>query len=60
MQFIHLTTGALDQIDVAGMQRIKLAEHDPHAFLAAGKFQTEKTVQRLQLLCARAFDFRVQ
>lgn len=60
MQFINLTTGALDQVDMAGMQRIKLAEHHPDGFVVAGKFQFQKTVQRFQLLSAGVFDLGIQ
>ena len=60
MQFIDLATGALDKIDMAGVQRIKLAEYHTDIFLLARKLQTEKAVQRLQLLRAGAFDFGIQ
>ena len=60
MQLIDLATGALDQIDMAGMQRIKLAKDDADALLTARKLQPQKTVQRFKLLRARAFDFGVE
>lgn len=35
-------TGALDQVDVSGMQWIKFTEHHANVFLSAGKLQPEK------------------
>ncbi|SUG49674.1 Uncharacterised protein [Salmonella enterica subsp. arizonae] len=55
MQLIHLATGALDQIDVSGMQRIKFTEHHANVFLLAGKFQSKKTVQRFQFFARWGF-----
>ncbi|VEA79038.1 Uncharacterised protein [Salmonella enterica subsp. arizonae] len=60
VQLIHLATGALDQIDVSGMQWIKFTEHHANVFLLAGKLQPEETVQRLQFLRAGTFDFGVK
>ena len=60
MQFIDLTTRALDKIDMAGMQRIKLTEYHTDILLLARKLQPEKPVQRLQLLRAGAFNFGIQ
>ncbi len=60
MQLIDLAAGALDQIDMAGMQWIKFAEDNADALLAARKLQPQKTVQRFKLLRARAFDFGVE
>ncbi len=45
---------------MAGMQRVKLPEHHAYFFLAPWEFKAEKTVQRLELLGARAFNFGVQ
>ena len=60
MQLIDLATGALYQVDMPGMQRVKLTKHHADAFLSAGKFQPEETMQRFKLLRARAFDFGIQ
>ena len=60
MQFIHLTTGALDQIDMPGMQRVKLAKHHANVLLHTREFKPQKAVQRFQLLRAGAFDFGIQ
>lgn len=60
MQLVNLTTGALDKVDMSGMQRVKLTEYDADRFLLPGKFKPQKTVQCLQLLCAGAFNFGVQ
>ncbi|MNP75877.1 hypothetical protein D3C76_1730060 [compost metagenome] len=60
MQLIDLATGALNQIDMPGVQRIELAEHHADVLLHARKFEAQKAVQRFQLLRARAFDFGIQ
>ncbi len=60
MQFVHLATGALDEVDMPGMQRIKLAEHHADVLLHARKFKPQKAMQRFQLLRAGAFDFGIQ
>ena len=60
MQLIDLATGALYQVDMPGMQRVKLTKHHADAFLSAGKLQPEEAMQRFKLLRARAFDFGVQ
>ena len=60
VQLIDLATGALNQIDVSGMQRVKLTKYHANAFLPTRKLQPEKPVQRFQLLRAGAFNFRVQ
>ncbi len=39
MQLIDLATGALDQINVPGVQRIKLAEYHANGFLTTRKLQ---------------------
>ena len=60
MQFVNLATGALDKVDMSGMQRVELTEYDTNGFLLSGKFKPQKTVQRLQLLRAGAFNFGIQ
>ena len=60
VQLVHLATGALDQIDMPGMQRVKLAKHHADVLLHTREFQPQKAVQRFQLLRAGAFDFGVQ
>ena len=60
MQLVDLATGALDQIDMPGMQRVELTEHHANVLLHPRKFKPQKTVQRFQLLRAGAFDFGVQ
>ena len=60
MQLIHLAAGALNQINMAGVQWVKFTKHNTHFFLTARKFQAKKTVQRFQLLRTWAFDFIVQ
>ena len=60
MQLVHLATGALNQIDMTGVQRIKFAEHHTDIFLLPGKLQPQKTVQRLQLLRAGTFDLGIE
>ena len=60
MQLIDLATGALNQVDVPGMQRVKLTKHHANAFLPTRKFQSEETVQRLEFLRAGTFDFGIQ
>ena len=60
MQLIDLATGALNQIDMPGMQRVKLAEHHADILLHPWEFKPEETMQRLQLLRAGAFDFGIE
>ena len=60
VQLVNLATGSLDQIDMPGMQRVKLAEHHADVLLHTREFQPQKAVQRFQLLRAGAFDFGVQ
>ena len=45
---------------MSGMQRVELTEYDTNGFLLSGKFKPQKTVQRLQLLRAGAFNFGIQ
>ncbi|STE52342.1 Uncharacterised protein [Escherichia coli] len=60
MQLVNLATGALDKVDMSGMQWVELTEYDTDRFLLPGKLKPQKTVQRLQLLRAGAFDFGIQ
>ena len=60
VQLVNLATGALDQIDMSGMQRVKLAEHHADVLLHTRELQPQKAMQRFQLLRAGAFDFGVQ
>ena len=60
VQLVHLATGALNQVDVTSMQRVKLAKHHADVLLHTGKFKSQETVQRFELLRAGAFDFGVQ
>ena len=60
VQLVHLAAGALDQVDVAGVQRVKFTKHHADFNLFTRELQPEKTVQRLELLRARAFDLVVQ
>ncbi|MNC45079.1 hypothetical protein D3C75_940190 [compost metagenome] len=60
MQLVNLATGALDQIDMPGMQRVKFTKHHADFLLTARELQPQETVQGFQLLRARAFDFVVQ
>ena len=60
MQLIHLATGALNQIDMPGVQRIELTKYHADALLPTREFQAKKTVQGFQLLRAWAFDFGIQ
>ena len=60
MQLVNLATGALDKVDMSGMQWVDLTEYDTDRFLLPGKLKPLKTVQRLQLLRAGAFDFGIQ
>ena len=60
MQLIDLATGALNQVDVPGVQRVKLTKYHANAFLPTWKLQPEKPVQRFELLRAGAFNFGVQ
>ncbi|MNE55055.1 hypothetical protein D3C80_1498750 [compost metagenome] len=45
---------------MAGMQRVKLAEHHADILLHPREFKPEETVQRLQLLRAGAFYFCIE
>ncbi len=45
---------------MSGMQWVELTEYDTDRFLLPGKLKPQKTVQRLQLLRAGAFDFGIQ
>ncbi len=45
---------------MAGVQRVKFTKHHADFDLFTRELQPEKTVQRLELLRARAFDFVVQ
>ncbi len=60
MQLIYLAAGALQQVDMPGVQRVKLAKHHADVFLLPGKLQPEEAVQGLQLLRAGAFDLGVK
>jgi hypothetical protein len=59
MQFINLTTGALDKIDMAGMQRIKLTKY--HADFSAGaETPVRENGATPPALRAGAFNFGIQ
>ncbi len=60
MQLVYLAAGTLQQVDMAGVQRVKLTKHHADIFLLPGKRQPEEAVQRLQLLRAGAFDLGVE
>ncbi len=60
MQLVHLATGALNQINMAGMQRIKFPKHHADVFLHTREFKPEEAVQGFKLLRAGAFDFGIQ
>ena len=47
MQLVNLATGALDKVDMTGMQRVELTEYDTNGFLLPGKFKPQKTVLAL-------------
>ena len=60
MQFVDLAAGALNQINMPGVQRIELAEDHADPLLTTRKGQSQKAVQRFQLLRAGAFNFGVE
>lgn len=55
MQLIDLATGALYQVDMPGMQRVKLTKHHADAFLSAGKPQARGNDAALQASARSGF-----
>ncbi len=42
MQLVNLATGALDKVDMSGLQWVKLTEYDTDRFLLPGKLKPPK------------------